>query len=423
MSIETDLRVELARGERREHLFYAVLPYVLLAASTVITLSQPIRDTPVSIPGVLALSLATALWLSWMSLLPVQRRSGVVVGLYYAGLMAAAAGLVILAPWYGIFAFVGYISAFLLLSGGWQYLGVALTSWIMAVSYVGGWSQVTGGEWGLWVVIASVTMLLAAASFYFAQSTRWQGDRQKRALTELHEVNLKLESALEENAALHARLLVQAREAGVLDERQRIARDIHDTLAQSLAGILTQLQAAEETADESTRRRRLEVAVSLARDSLIEARRTIHAVAPSVLAESSLPEALRDVAHRWSQDARIDAELAVTGDARPLHPDVEGTLVRAAQEALTNVSKHARARRVGLTLSYMGDLVTLDVRDDGIGFAPDAPRVPSATGGFGLTGMRQRVQRLAGRLVVESEPGGGTALSASLPAIPAGGRS
>ncbi|MDQ3785887.1 MAG: ATP-binding protein, partial [Actinomycetota bacterium] len=93
-----------------------------------------------------------------------------------------------------------------------------------------------------------------------------------------------------------------------------------------------------------------------------------------------------------------------------------------AQEALANVAKHAKASRVGLTLSYMEDLVTLDVRDDGIGFEPNAKRVNGSTsGGFGLAGMRQRVQRLAGRLEIESEPGGGTAISASVPAIPAGG--
>jgi signal transduction histidine kinase len=119
----------------------------------------------------------------------------------------------------------------------------------------------------------------------------------------------------------------------------------------------------------------------------------------------------------------IDAVLTTTGDPRPMHADVEVTLLRAAQEALANVAKHAKAGRVGLTLSYMADVVTLDVRDDGVGFEPDARRAHgSADGGFGLAGMRQRVQRLAGRLDIESEPGGGTAISATVPAIPAGGK-
>jgi len=160
-------------------------------------------------------------------------------------------------------------------------------------------------------------------------------------------------------------------------------------------------------------------AKNLARDSLTEARRTVHAVQPEVLAEARLPEAISDVTRRWSQVHRIDAVLTTTGDPRPMHADVEVTLLRAAQEALANVAKHARASRVGLTLSYMEDLVTLDVRDDGVGFEPGARRADGA-GGFGLTGMRQRVQRLAGRLEIESEPGGGTAISATVPAIPVG---
>ena len=97
-----------------------------------------------------------------------------------------------------------------------------------------------------------------------------------------------------------------------------------------------------------------------------------------------------------------------------MRPEIEVALLRTAQEALANVAKHAHASRVVMTLSYMEDLVGLDVRDDGVGFA--APR----NGGFGLTAMRQRVQGLAGTFEIESEPGGGTAISASIPAIPVG---
>jgi len=110
--------------------------------------------------------------------------------------------------------------------------------------------------------------------------------------------------------------------------------------------------------------------------------------------------------------------------ANALHPEVEVTLLRVAQEALANVAKHVGASRAGVTLSYMEDVVSLDVRDDGAGFVPPtAPTVPKgspAGGGFGLIAMRQRVSRLAGQLEIESEPGTGTAVSASLPAIPLG---
>ncbi len=109
-----------------------------------------------------------------------------------------------------------------------------------------------------------------------------------------------------------------------------------------------------------------------------------------------------------------------TGDVQPLHAEVEVALLRTAQEALANVAKHAGASRAWLTLSYMGDVVTLDVRDDGVGFTvPTESDRPGS--GFGLTAMRQRVNRVAGTLAIESEPGAGTAVSARVPAIVAPG--
>ena len=419
MSIETELRGEIARAERRESVFYSVLPYALLAISTVLTLTQTGGSQSANLPATMALTLVTGLWLAVFFRGQAGTRSGPRIAVSYTWLMTAAAALVVLSPWYGIFAFVGYIHAFLFLTGPWRYAGVVATSVIMAVSYVGGWENITEGRWNVWAAISAVTGVLAATSFYFADSTDVNGRKQKQLLALLHDSNARLEAALEENAGLHAQLLVQAREAGILDERQRIAGDLHDTLAQSLAGILTQLQAAEQTMGEPAARRHVANAVALARESLTDARRTIHAVEPEALAAAGLPDAIGDVTRRWAETHAVEAVFNVTGDARPLHGDVEATLLRAAQEALTNVGKHAHAGRVGLTLSYMEDLVTLDVRDDGVGFAPDQQRPVNADdGGFGLAGMRQRVQRLAGQLVIESEPGAGTALSATVPALP-----
>jgi len=132
---------------------------------------------------------------------------------------------------------------------------------------------------------------------------------------------------------------------------------------------------------------------------------------------------------RWSATSGVAGEVETTGEARTLHPEVEVTLLRVAQEALANVAKHAGASRAGVTLSYMEDVVSLDVRDDGVGFDPapsgESPAGASTAngspaGGFGLIAMRQRVGRLAGQLEIESERGAGTAVSASLPAIPLG---
>ena len=121
------------------------------------------------------------------------------------------------------------------------------------------------------------------------------------------------------------------------------------------------------------------------------------------------------IAREWSQINAIPVEVAVTGDVVALHPEIDVALLRIAQEALANVARHAGASHAWLTLSYMGDVVTLDVRDDGVGF-----QVTERGSGFVLTGMRQRVARVAGSLAIESEPGGGTAVSARVPAIAAG---
>ena len=204
-----------------------------------------------------------------------------------------------------------------------------------------------------------------------------------------------------------------------------MAREIHDTLAQGLMGIITQLQAAERAgvADDGGAHH-VDLAISLARDSLTEARRSVQALAPQPLADARLPEAIQDIARRWEGMHGVPVSFTTTGTPRVLRPEIEVALLRTAQEALANVAKHAHASRVGLTLSYMEDLITLDVRDDGVGFATvngTGPRRPrDAEGGFGLAAMRQRVQGVAGTLEVESEPNAGTAISATIPAVPIG---
>jgi signal transduction histidine kinase len=253
-----------------------------------------------------------------------------------------------------------------------------------------------------------------------------QNEARKHMIAELAEANHRLEEMIAENTGLQAQLLTQAREAGAGDERQRMAREIHDTIAQGLTGIVTQLEATQQTSGDAERERRIDNAKRLARDSLAEARRSVQALRPQALENSRLPEALADEVARWSVTSGVTGDVETTGQARALHPEVEVTLLRVAQEALANVAKHAGASRAGVTLSYMEDVVSLDVRDDGAGFAMaecsnrhltgESP----AAGGFGLIAMRQRVSRLAGQLEIESDPGAGTAVSASLPAIPLG---
>ncbi|HEX6472253.1 MAG TPA: sensor histidine kinase [Streptosporangiaceae bacterium] len=410
--------------KRREELALRVIPYLSLALAT--ALSMLVGDFgpwPGPLPT-FGLAALTAAWMLWMvTLHPAWTRRPVPRAVYYVGLQILIAVLVVRNPLFGFFAFTGYIHAFML-PGRWRFAGVAVTAWSMALSQIGGAATFGWDAIVPYVVIAAFNMAVAGAFAFFGSLTQEQNDKRKHIIDELAETNARLEATMEENAGLQAQLLVQAREAGVAEERQRMAREIHDTLAQGLTGVITQLQALERVTDRpDERRRHLDTAMRLARDSLAEARRSVRAVRPEALERARLPDALAEVVARWSADNGVPAEITTTGTARPLHPEVEVTLLRTAQEALANAAKHAAASRVGLTLSYMEDVVTLDVRDDGVGFEPapaGAPGEPTARGGFGLTAMRQRVSRLAGTLAIESEPGAGTAISASVPAIPAG---
>jgi signal transduction histidine kinase len=217
------------------------------------------------------------------------------------------------------------------------------------------------------------------------------------------------------------RLVEQARRAGLIGERQRLAHEIHDTLAQGFASIIMNLEAADAilpTGHSTQAQWHLGQARLTARESLAEARRLVWALRPKLLEEAPLPDALSRLTERWSEASSIAVHTTVTGAPRPLPPEVEATLFRVAQEALTNVRKHARADRTALTLSYMHDRVALDTRDDGVGFDPGkAGDVTGSTreGGFGLGTMRERVERLGGTLSIESAPGEGTTLAVELP--------
>ena len=223
------------------------------------------------------------------------------------------------------------------------------------------------------------------------------------------------------------RLVEEARKAGrqtgVLRERQRMAHEIHDTLAQGFTSIVMNLEAAEGDVPSSSSRARhhLDQARLTARESLTEARRLVWALRPEALESASLPDALGRLARRWSDESGISAGVATTGSPCPLPSEVEAMLFRVAQESLNNARKHAvGASRVLVTLSYMGETVALDVRDDGAGFDParEAERVRDRDlGGFGLRGMRERVEGEGGILTVESAPGEGSTLTVELPVV------
>jgi signal transduction histidine kinase len=217
----------------------------------------------------------------------------------------------------------------------------------------------------------------------------------------------QLEAAQKELAAVE-------RQAGVLEERQRMAQEIHDTLAQGFTSIVLQLEAADQALPEdlSSVEDRIHKARDTARINLEEARRLVLALQPEPLQHTSLVEALKREVERWEQNTGVSADLSVTGDRRTLHPQCEVTLLRALQEGLNNVYKHAQAEKVNITLSYMADQVALDIQDDGQGFDPqnlDTSR------GFGLQVMRQRAEQNGGTVIVESAEGKGTTLVIQIP--------
>ncbi len=225
-------------------------------------------------------------------------------------------------------------------------------------------------------------------------------------------------------AVQNLRLVERGKRVAVLDERQRLAREIHDTLAQGFTSIVMHLEAAEGAlpGEWPGVRQHLDQARRTARESLVQARRLVWALRPAILERTSLPTAVERVVARWMADTGITAGTTMTGTACPLPPAAEITLLRAVQEALTNIRKHARAAQVAVTLSYMGDVVVLDVQDDGIGFDPadvQAPPSVGATGGFGLAAMRERVEELGGTLLIESAPDEGTTLVVEVP-VPVG---
>ena len=249
----------------------------------------------------------------------------------------------------------------------------------------------------LYLFIGGACILLALwVSAIIAQSTR------RRELIE------QLEAA-------QADLAAAQRREGVLEERQRLAREIHDTLAQGFTSIVMHLEAAEQALpdDEARLRKHLEHARSAARTSLEQARRVVQDLRPDLLEAHSLADALARTTRRWSDETGIPLALATTGAVQALHPNIEVTLLRATQEALSNVRKHAQATAVQVTLSYMDDTVMLDVHDNGVGVLAAQPS--TWAGGYGLQAMRERVEACGGTLLLETDQGEGTTVVVSIP--------
>ncbi|HEY0935689.1 MAG TPA: sensor histidine kinase [Trebonia sp.] len=253
----------------------------------------------------------------------------------------------------------------------------------------------------------------AAATILFAVGFTWVFSRWTvRVIEQSHEraaLLAQLEAAQEELAEVN-------HEAGALAERQRLAAEIHDTLAQGFLSIVTLIQAAQVTrvaADPASEH--LELALATARENLAEARALIAALAPASLDDGGLPGAVARAAEVAGRAAGIGVTCASEGAVRPLPTVTEVVLLRVCQEALANVRRHAAATRAEVRLSYTAATVELSVADDGRGFALAGQSGPPG-GGFGLRGMRERLRQAGGTLSVTTAPGAGTTVRAEIPA-------
>ncbi|MFB4315042.1 sensor histidine kinase [Actinomadura sp. 21ATH] len=402
--------VDVPAGRSGWDRFWLASPYAAVAAASLLVLAERPAPSPDLLLTLGPAALA-ALWHWWMVTAHPRwpERAAAPMAAYFAVLLGLAWWLFLREPVYVLLVAACYPTAFVTLPGRLAYAGVAATSA----------ATVTDWDWspGMLATLCGTTVLIGAVGGAL-RAVESEALRRRVAYEELTAAHARLAEMARHNAGLQDELLERARAAGVLTERTRMARELHDTLAQGLAGILTHLEAARgHIPADGPARGHVDVARETARENLAEARRWMLAMRPSPLDAGTLPEAIEAVVGRWRAREGADAAVTVTGTPVRLRPEAEEALLRAAQEALANAARHARARHVRVTLSFMDDVVALDVHDDGVGFDPDAAAAGPAGGGLGLSAMRHRIARFAGTLSIESAPGRGTAVSVTVPAV------
>lgn len=250
-----------------------------------------------------------------------------------------------------------------------------------------------------WMLIVGLTTAGAVLLGYFVKDIIHQSEERQRLIAELR--------------AAREHLAQTQHEGGILSERQRLAGELHDTIAQGLIGIVTHLEAAENAASNGTVNLpdHLEQAKTIARSSLQETRRFIWAMRSVVFEDRAFGDGLRHILESWSKSSNLPENLVITGTEYALPPEYEFTILRVIQESLANIARHAGASQATVTLSYTPDAILLDIYDDGCGFDP----INTQGRGFGLINMRYRVGQLGGTLTVESESGEGTTIMAHFP--------
>ncbi|MFE2285391.1 sensor histidine kinase [Streptomyces sp. NPDC059443] len=393
-------------------LFFGLLA---LAAARAVTDSAPLADWVVAACAVLA-----AVYVAGVRA-PSVHRSPRAGALWLAGLGAAWAALLVVSPDGLWIAFPLYFLELHLLRLRWGVSAVVLTACAAIGGFLAHSGAVTPGAF-LGPLLGGA---VAVATVLGYEALYRESERRRELIEEL--------------ITTRAELAAAERGAGILAERERLAREIHDTLAQGLSSIQLLLRAAERTLAEgaagtagtagaagaagaagpaapdpttatAAALTHIAQARQAAQENLAEARRFVRALTPPDLEHGSLPAALERLC-AGAPGPRV--RFSLSGTARPLPTPYEVALLRIAQSALANVVRHAQAGRAEITLSFMDTSVTLDIVDDGRGFDPSS--APSGDGGFGLPAMRSRAETLAGLFTVESSPGQGTAVAVTLP--------
>jgi len=394
-------RPEPDRDGRLERRWFAVW-HVVCLSTLVLASGVALRDlAPARATLMLSLVIALTLWhiVTLVRHEPDEARPRVML-VYCVGMLPLFGALLLLHPAFLFVAFGLYAQLFHRLPWRWLLpVGSLFTALLVACQsrHLGPLS-LTGA-----IVLALVFVTATLLALMLDGISR-QSRERLQVIAELEQTR--------------ADLVTAERQAGALAERERLAGEIRDAMAQAFASIVMQLEALEQTQPELApqARRHLNNARNAARENLGEAQRLVRALRPRALDGVALLDALRQVAARWAAESGVAAAFAVSGHPEPLGADHDLLLLGAAQEGLSNVRKHAAASKATLTLTYFADRCVLHVHDDGRGFASDAPvAVDPMSGGVGIAGLRARAAALGASVVVDSTPGKGTTLSISVP--------
>lgn len=372
---------------------------------TVFAASRALGDGA-PVPWVLAMSLLFGGWYFGGLFFGDRTRDPVLAIWWLAGLVLIWTGLILVSAEFVWLAFPLWLLAAFILP-----LRVAIPVSVLILAVVVAGPILHTGTISYPMVVGP----LVGGAFAFGMARGYleliRDGRERRRLI------ASLVAAQDEMAHLQDELARTQRETGAGIERTRLSRDIHDTVAQGLSSIAMLARGADPH-DADTSGRTFEQIERLAHAGLADARRIVNAMTPAELEGAALGDALRRMLARMHDETGIRADVHVDETVPALPMPVEVALLRTAQSALANVRSHAQAGRVVVSLVDAGDVIRLDVVDDGVGFDAtrwETHRPRRDDGGYGLRAMRGRLRELGGELEVESAPGDGTALSASLP--------